>query len=92
MYPVGEFRDALAAALRDGVDVPANDHTHDVVRVLERRGYLPRDRARVWALTERATAAARARVREQAATVEQLSMPWDGRWMPDEPEQLRLIV
>jgi hypothetical protein len=91
MYPGGELRAARAAARADGVDVPDNMHPHDVVRRLERGGYLPRDRARVVALTHRATVQARVRVDARRRSVEQLAMPWDGRWPASEPEQLALL-
>lgn len=91
MYPPGELRAALAAARADGADVPDNMHPHDQVRRLERAGYLPRDRARVAALTHRATVQARVRVDARRSTVEQLTMPWDGRWTPDAPTQLTLL-
>lgn len=74
MYPQGEVRAAVEAAQADGVTVPWGAHPHDVVRRLERGGYLPRDRARVLALVDRATTRARASVNVRA----QLVLPFDG--------------
>jgi hypothetical protein len=91
MYPVGELRAAREAARADGVDVPENMHPHDVVRRLERGGYLPRDRARVYALAERARRQASERVRVGREQPQQMVMPWDGRWSPAEPEQMVLL-
>lgn len=91
MYPMGELRAAVAAARADGLDVPDNLHPHDMVRRLERGGYLPRDRGRVAALVDTRTREARVRVDARRRQVEQLVMPWDGRWSPTEPEQLVLL-
>jgi hypothetical protein len=91
VYPGGELRAARDAARADGVDVSDNLHPHDMVRVLERGGYLPRDRARVYALAERSRRQAHERLRVYRDRPEQMVMPWDGRWSPTEPEQLVLL-
>lgn len=70
------------------------DEGHDVVRVLERAGFLPRDRVRVCALVERATRDARVRVeaRDAAAGPTQLALPLWGRWVEEAPAQLAFPV
>lgn len=91
MYPAAEVRAAARAARAAGIAV-GNDEGHATVRVLERRGYLPRDRARVEALVDRTTREARARVRARRHGPEQLALPLWGRYVDvvEAPEQLAL--
>lgn len=91
MYPTREVLAAYAAARRDGAPVPPGDPLHgEVVRFLERRRYLPRDRRRVEALEARATAAARVRL-AVPRPAEQLALPLNGGWWDDPaPTQLAL--
>lgn len=91
MYPASEVRAAARAARAAGIDVDG-DEGHAAIRVLERTGYLPRDRARVDALVERVTRAARIAVRERRHAPEQLALPLWGRYVdePVEPVQLAL--
>lgn len=94
-YGTREVLAAYAAARAAGERVPLGDPTHgDVVRVLERKGYLPRDRARVEAMVARATAAATARVEARRRhEAEQLALPMSGGWWDDpEPVQLTLVL
>lgn len=91
MYPRGEVREAVQAARVAGLDVSDNLHPHDMVRLLERHGYLPRDRRRVYALAEAARVQASERVRARRAVPEQLVLPWDGRLPRPEPVQVALF-
>ena len=88
-YPGHEVREAARAARAAGID-PGGDEGHDVVRRLERAGYLPRDRARVERLVDRATREATVRVRARRDVPEQLALPLWGRsrWVEEEPRQL----
>jgi hypothetical protein len=96
-YPATEVRAAARAARAAGVALPwNNDEGHEVVRILERRGFLPVDRARVDALVERVTRAARISVDAAARErgTEQLAFPLWGRWVDEDPgpEQLAFLV
>lgn len=96
MYPASELRAAAAAARAAGIDLPGGyDGDGTTVRVLERHGFLPRDRARVDALVDRVTAQARVRVdaARRARGTWQTELPlWSGRYPDDEPEQLALAL
>lgn len=93
MYPAREVRAALLEARRAGRTIPPGDELHaEVVRRLERWGYLPRDRERVAALEARVTAAARVRIRERAAGPTQLAFPMIGGFVDDGPTQLELVL
>jgi hypothetical protein len=91
VYPASEVRAAARAARAAGVAVE-NDEGHAVVRLLERRGYLPRDRARVDALVDRVTREARVRVRAARGGPEQLALPLWGRWVDDPVETVQLAL
>ncbi len=67
MYPRAELMDAYRTALAAGLDVPSPEADyHDSVRVMERYGYLPIDRARVDRLVAEATEQARRALAQRA--------------------------
>lgn len=94
MYPASEVRAAAVAARRNGVRVlPGTEDHPETVRLLERGGFLPRDRARVEALVDRVTREARVRV--EARRVEgptQLAFPLWGPYADEGPTQLAFAV